>query len=217
MQPQCENPTDFSRGSVKSLYIIAGIFVAVLLISNTVSSKIIQLGPFQFDGGTLLFPIAYIFGDILTEVYGFQLAKRVIWLGFGCLALMSATYITIGLLPSAPGWAAQDAYMQILGLVPRIAIASLIAYIAGSLSNSYIMHKMKAWTNGRMLWTRTIGSTIVGEGLDTGLFVLIAFYGVLPTSLLLAVLTSNYVFKVGVEVLMTPITYITIGWLKKKK
>jgi queuosine precursor transporter len=194
----------------KHLYLIAGIFIAVLLISNTVSAKVIEIGPFQFDAGTLLFPIAYIFGDILTEVYGFRIAKKVIWLGFASLALMAATYILVGYLPPAPGWESQQAYMHILGLAPRIALASIIAYLAGSLANSWIMAKMKAWTGGKMLWARTIGSTIVGEGIDTALFVSIAFWGILPADLILAVALSNYAFKVSIEAIMTPFTYFVI-------
>jgi queuosine precursor transporter len=199
------------------LYIIAGIFIAVLLISNTASSKIVELGPFEFDGGTLLFPIAYIFGDILTEVYGFRRARNVIFLGFGCLALMAVTYYIVGMLPSAQGWENQDAYMSILGLTPRIAIASLIAYLAGSLSNSFVMEKMKKLTKGRWLWSRTIGSTVVGQALDTLLFVMIAFYGELPAALLVGIIISNYIFKVGIEAVMTPATYYVTGWLRKEE
>jgi queuosine precursor transporter len=203
--------------SPKYLIYIAGLFVAVLLISNTVSTKILDLGPLQFDGGTILFPLAYIFGDVLTEVYGYKKTRKIIWLGFGSILLMSVVYGVVGMLPPAQGWNNNDAYMQILGIVPRIALASMIAYFAGEFSNSYVLAKMKVWTKGKWLWTRTIGSTIVGEGIDTALFVLIAFYGVLPNSLLVAVLISNYVFKVGIEVLFTPVTYKVVGWLKKKE
>jgi queuosine precursor transporter len=182
-----------------------------------VSTKILNLGPFEFDGGTLLFPLAYIFGDVLTEVYGYKRTRKIIWLGFVCLLLMSVVYGVVGLLPAAKGWENNDAYMQILGIVPRIALASMIAYFAGEFSNSYVLAKMKVWTKGKWLWTRTIGSTIIGEGVDTMLFVFIAFYGVLPGSLLIAVLVSNYIFKVGVEVVFTPVTYAVVGWLKKEE
>ena len=182
---------------------ITGIFVAVLLISNTTSTKILQLGPFTFDGGTLLFPLAYIFGDILTEVYGYAKARRVIWTGFIAAALMAVCYFVIGMLPAAAEWGLQDSYMNILGVVPRIVLASLIAYFAGEFSNSYILAKMKIWTKGKALWTRTIGSTIVGEGIDTTLFCLIAFLGVLPTNLLITVIISNYVFKTLIEICFT--------------
>jgi uncharacterized integral membrane protein (TIGR00697 family) len=194
---------------------ITGLFVAVLLISNVASTKIVDLGWFTFDGGTLLFPLSYIFGDILTEVYGYQRSRKVIWLGFLSAAVMSLTVAVVGALPPARDWAHQQAYEQILGLTPRIVLASLVAYWAGEFSNSFVLAKLKLVTNGRWLWTRTIGSTLVGEGADTALFVTIAFTGTLEPGMLLAVAVSNYVFKCGVEVLFTPITYAVVGKLKK--
>ncbi len=195
-------------------YVMA-LFVAVLLISNVASSKILRLGPFTFDGGTILFPVSYIFGDILTEVYGYVGSRKVIWTGFFCTGLMALVFAIVGALPAAPGWDAQEAYMAILGITPRIVLASLIAYFSGEFSNSYILAKMKIWTQGRWLWARTIGSTIVGEGVDSLLFVLIAFYGALPAPLLGSVILSNYVFKVGFEALATPLTYATTNFLKR--
>ncbi len=195
--------------------IILGLFVAVLLISNVASSKILSLGPFTFDGGTILFPISYIFGDILTEVYGYRNSRRVIWTGFFAAFLMSVIFIIVGRLPSAAGWANQEAYDKILGLTPRIVAASLVAYFSGEFSNSYTLAKMKILTRGRWLWTRTIGSTMIGEGVDTLLFVMIAFYGVLPGNLLMAVIISNYIFKVGFEIAFTPVTYLAVGSLKR--
>jgi len=191
------------------------LFVAVLLISNVASAKIVKLGPLTFDGGTLLFPISYIFGDILTEVYGYRRSRRVIWVGFFCAALMALTFAVVGWLSPAEGWNNQSAYDAILGTTPRIVLASLTAYWAGEFSNSYTLARMKVLTRGRWLWMRTIGSTLVGEGVDTLLFVTIAFAGVLPTSLLIAVGLSNYVFKVGIEVLMTPLTYQVVSFLKR--
>jgi uncharacterized integral membrane protein (TIGR00697 family) len=193
---------------------IVALFVAVLLISNVASSKILRLGPFTFDGGTILFPISYIFGDILTEVYGYRRSRRVIWSGFGSALLMSATFAIVGALPPAQGWEGQEAYMAILGQTPRIVVASLVAYFAGEFSNSYVLARMKIMTRGRWLWSRTIGSTLVGEGVDTLLFVTIAFAGVLPTPLLVTVIVSNYVFKCGFEALATPITYQVVRFLK---
>jgi uncharacterized integral membrane protein (TIGR00697 family) len=190
------------------------LFVAVVLISNVASSKILVLGPFTFDGGTILFPISYIFGDILTEVYGYQQSRRVIWTGFGCALLMSLTFAVVGALPPAPGWEGQAAYLAILGQTPRIVIASLVAYFSGEFSNSFTLAKMKLLTQGRWLWTRTIGSTIVGEGVDTLLFVTIAFAGTLPMSLLVSVIISNYVFKTGFEAIATPFTYQVVSFLK---
>jgi uncharacterized integral membrane protein (TIGR00697 family) len=190
-------------------------FVAVLLISNVASSKIVELGPFTFDGGTLLFPISYIFGDILTEVYGYRRSRRVIWAGFGSAALMAGVLALVGALPPAEGWPYQEAYEAILGITPRIVLGSLIAYFAGEFSNSYTLARMKVLTQGRWLWTRTIGSTLVGEGVDTVLFVTIAFAGTLPWSLFWSIVISNYVFKVGLEVVMTPVTYRVTNHLKQ--
>lgn len=202
---------------LKYFDIILGLFVAVLLISNVASAKILKLGPFTFDGGTILFPLSYIFGDILTEVYGYKKSRRVIWTGFFSALLMSLVFIIVGKLPPAKDWVNQEAYDKILGLTPRIVVASLLAYFSGEFSNSFTLAKMKIWTKGRFLWTRTIGSTVVGEGVDTLLFVIIAFAGVLPVSLLITVIISNYIFKVGFEVIFTPVTYRVIHFLKKKE
>jgi len=199
----------------KHLDTITALFVAVLLISNVASSKIVQFGPFTFDGGTILFPLSYIFGDILTEVYGYKRSRKVIWLGFICALLMSLVFIIVGKLPPASGWLNQDAYDKILGLTPRIVIASLIAYFSGEFSNSFTLAKMKIITKGKWLWTRTIGSTVVGEFVDTMLFIFIAFYGVLPMDLIWTLIISNYLFKTGMEVIFTPITYAVTGFLKK--
>jgi queuosine precursor transporter len=190
-------------------------FVAVLMISNVASSKILVLGPFTFDGGTILFPLSYIFGDMLTEVYGYARARRVIWAGFAAAGLMAAVFALVGALPADPSWGQQDAYDAILGLTPRIVVASLIAYWLGSFSNSWVMARMKVLTQGRLLWSRTIASTIVGQALDTVLFILIAFYGVLPSGLLVPIIVSNYVFKVGLEALLTPATYRVVNGLKR--
>ncbi len=201
--------------NLKYFSIVSSIFVAVLLISNTVATKLFSLGPFIFTGAILIFPISYIFGDILTEVYGYSRSRRIIWTGFICLIFMSLVYWVVGLLPSAPGWPNQEAYLAILGIVPRIVLASIIAYWAGEFSNSFVLAKLKIVTQGKYLWTRTIGSTIVGEGVDTTLFVLIAFLGIFPTSLLLTAILSGYGFKVLYEIIATPITYRIVKFLKK--
>ena len=203
------------RRGYRYFELVMAVFVAVLLISNTASAKILLLGPFTFDGGTILFPISYIFGDILTEVYGYRRSRRVIWTGFFCAGLMALVFFIVGALPPAPGWDAQEAYMAILGVTPRIVLGSLIAYFCGEFSNSYVLAKMKIWTRGRWLWTRTVASTIVGEGVDTLLFVMIAFYGLWPLPLLGSVLLSNYVFKVGLEATATPVTYWITNFLKR--
>lgn len=195
--------------------LVTALFVAVVLISNIASSKWLSLGPLTFDGGTILFPLSYIFGDILTEVYGYRRSRQVIWTGFGCAILMAIVFAIVGILPPAAGWENQEAYEKILGTTPRIVVGSLIAYFAGEFSNSFTLAKMKIYTGGRWLFTRTIGSTIIGEGVDTLLFVGIAFAGTLPWQTLAAGLVSNYVFKVGVEVVFTPITYSIVSYLKR--
>lgn len=204
-----------TSGRYRYFDLITGLFVAVLLISNIASSKIVQIWKFTFDGGTILFPLSYIFGDILTEVYGYRKSRRVIWIGFFCALLMSLTLGLIGLIKPASGWEFQEAYMRILGQTPRIVTASLIAYFAGEFSNSYVLAKMKILTKGKWLFIRTIGSTIVGEGIDTIIFVIIAFLGVYANSLVLLIIISNYVFKVSLEIIFTPLTYKIVGFLKR--
>lgn len=201
----------------KYLNLITAFFVTVLLISNIASSKILLLGPFTFDGGTILFPLSYIFGDVLTEVYGYAQTRKIIWTGFSMIILASIVFYIVGFLPAAADWTGQASYDQILGQVPRIVLASVLAFFAGAFSNSYVMARMKVKTAGRYLWLRTIGSTLVGEGVDTSVFVLVAFAGTLSDSLLTSIILSNYIFKVGVEVIFTPLTYAIIGFLKKNE
>ena len=191
------------------------IFVSILLISNVASTKIVDFGMFDFDGGTLLFPLSYIFGDILTEVYGYGRTRRIIWMGFLMNIVMVLVFAAVGALPASESWNNQEAYNSVLGMTPRIVLASMIAYTFGAFSNSYVLAKLKVKTKGKFLWLRTIGSTIVGEGLDTVIFCLISFYGVLPNELLGLVILSNYAFKVGVEVIFTPVTYLIVDALKR--
>jgi len=205
------------KGDFKYLGTISALFVAILMISNTVAAKLFQIGPLIFTGAVLVFPLSYIFADILTEVYGYARSRKVIWTGFFALILMSLVYWLVGLLPPANGWNNQQAYILILGAVPRIVLASIIGYWTGEFANSFVLAKMKILTKGKYLWTRTIGSTIVGEGVDTSLFVLIAFYGTVPASLLIAAIISGYLFKVIYEVIATPITYKIVDFLKKKE
>ncbi|HLO59374.1 MAG TPA: queuosine precursor transporter [Bacteroidales bacterium] len=197
--------------------ILVALFVAVLLISNIASTKILTLWKFTFDGGTILFPLSYIFGDVLTEVYGFRRSRRAIWLGFFSALLMSLVFYIVQLLPAAPDWPNQQAFEAILGFVPRIVMASLIAYFAGEFSNSITLSVMKIKTKGRFLWMRTIFSTIIGEGIDTIIFCMIAFYGTMPGNVLWAVIISNYIFKCSVEILFTPLTYKIVNYLKKEE
>ncbi len=209
-------PKDLPRG-LRYYDLIGGLFVAVLLISNIAATKLVGFGNFPFDGGTFLFPLSYIFGDILTEVYGFGRARRIIWLGFAANALAAATFALVTAMPPASIWPNQDAFVRILGFVPRIVFASLIAYLFGEFTNSVILAKLKVATKGKKLWARTIGSTLVGEAVDTLLFVTIAFYGVIPLNELGMMLAFNYVFKCGVEILLTPVTYAVVGYLKRNE
>ncbi len=194
---------------------IAVLFVTVLLVSNVASTKLTEFWGLTLDAGTLLFPLSYIFGDVLTEVYGFLRARAVIWLGFGATLLASGVFILVGMLPPSPDWGNQEAYLAILGLTPRIVVASLIAYLVGSFMNSIVLAKMKVWMDGRHLWMRTIGSTLVGQLLDTALFILIAFTGIFSGGVLVALIVSNYIFKVAVEALFTPVTYAVVAYLKR--
>ena len=229
---------------------VMALFVTILLLSNIASSaKLIDLGVdlfgvrLAFDGGTILFPLAYIFGDVLTEVYGYARSRKVIWTGFAAAVLMSLTFWFLSRLPGDPLWGAfvyenmsqavptipqpddpvvfgQAAYDAILGGVSTgaIIVASLVAYWAGEFSNSFILAKIKVLTEGRWLWLRTIGSTLVGEGVDTVLFVLIAtLLGVFPWAIALSLILANYIFKVSIEVLFTPLTYLIVNWLKRKE
>lgn len=194
---------------------ITGIFVAVLLISSIADTKAITIGFLSFGGGTFLFPITYIFGDVLTEVYGFKRARKVIWTGFTAQVIMALTFLLVGLAPASPDWPFQKDFMNILGMTPRIAIGSVTAFLFGEYVNSVILAKIKVATKGRYLWIRTIGSTIVGELVDTGIFMFIAFYRVFPTNLIISIIFSGYLLKVTVEVLFTPLTYYVVNKLKK--
>jgi hypothetical protein len=201
----------------KHLDTITALFVAILLVSNIVSAKIINFGVFSFAGGIIVFPLSYIFGDILTEVYGYKRSRKVIWLGFSANLMMAAIFILVQKLPSAPFWHGQASYDQILGQTPRIVVASLLGYFAGEFSNSFVLAKMKIITKGKWLWSRTIGSTIIGELIDTIIFITIAFYGILPQNALITVILSNYIVKTLIEVVFTPITYGVVNWLKKEE
>ena len=194
---------------------LMALFVTVLLISNVASSKILNLGVFTFDGGTLLFPVSYIFGDVLTEVYGYQQSRQVIWIGFMSALLMSGVFALVGILPPAEGWDQQEAYQAILGVTPRIVLASLIAYLCGEFANSYTLAKMKLLTRGRWLWTRTIGSTVVGQFADTFIALPIAFAGVLPWPVILLMCLSHWLAKILYEALVTPLTYWVVNHLKR--
>jgi queuosine precursor transporter len=204
------------KGS-KFLPLIIVFYITILLTSNIVSTKITHFWGFTFDAGTILFPLSYIFWDILTEVYGYKQTKNIIWMGFFSLFLMSSIIILVWVLPPASDWTFQQDYQNILGLTPRIVWASLIAYLIWEFSNSYILAKIKVKMKWKYLFVRTIGSTLVAEIFDTFIFVFLAFYWLYSSSVLWAIILSNYIFKVGVEVLFTPLTYIIVSKLKKSE
>ena len=195
--------------------LLASVFIVVLLISNLVGQKICAFGPFRVSGAQLLFPITYIFGDIFTEVYGYGGSRRVIWIGFFATGLMALMGLLTVVLPPAPEWHNQEAFATVFGIVPRMVIASLIAYWCGEFANSFTLAKMKIFTKGRYLWTRTVGSTVVGQAVDTIVLVAVAFGGQQNAALLVRLILSAYLFKVVYEVLATPLTYWIVGFLKR--
>lgn len=192
-------------------------FVAVLLISNLVGQKICKLGPFAISGAQLLFPVTYIFGDIFTEVYGYAASRRAIWSGFFASALLSVMGLVTVALPPDPSWHGQAAFATVFGFVPRLVFASLVAYFAGEFVNSYVMAKMKLLTGGRHLWSRTIGSTVAGQAVDTAVVMMVAFGGSLDPWLILKLIYSGYIGKVLYEVAATPLTYVVVNFLKRRE
>lgn len=196
--------------------LIMAAFVCVLLCSNLIgASKVAHVGGFTFGAGVLFFPISYVFGDVLTEVYGYARSRKVVWAGFVAMIFASFMSWFVLALPPAEGWPHQQAFETVFASTPRLVLGSLIAFCAGEFCNSFVLAKMKLWTDGKYLWTRTIGSTIVGEAVDSLLFYPIAFYGIWSDKLLLTVLVSNYFIKVGWEVLITPFTYLIVDFLKR--
>jgi hypothetical protein len=205
--------------SYKYYDFVMAAFVTVLICSNLIGpAKIVQLDGWPaFGAGVLFFPISYVFGDILTEVYGYARARRVIWAGFAGLGFASLMAAVVVALPPAPFWEHQKAYETAFGQAPRIAAASMFAYFCGEFVNSFVLAKMKILTAGRWLWTRTIGSTIAGEAVDSALFYPLAFYasGIIPNEKLPAIMLAQFVLKVSVEIVFTPLTYKIVGALKR--
>jgi len=197
--------------------IIACLFVTSLLLSNIIAGKLIIIGSMILPGAVILFPLAYIFGDILTEVYGYSRARMVIWTGFACNILMVGVFFLVMAIPSPSFFEAEDAFATVLGMTPRIVLASLLAYLLGEFSNAAILSRMKILTGGKWLWTRTIGSTLIGEGIDTIVFITVCFLGVVPNAVLLQMVLYQYLFKVAFEILATPLTYAVVGWLKRRE
>lgn len=205
------------RGRAYRYYdLLMAAFVTVLLCANLIgASKVARLGGFTFGAGVLFFPLSYVFGDILTEVYGFARARKVVWAGFGAMIFASLMSGAVLAFPPAPGWPHQAAFQTVFGETPRIVLASLLAYFGGEFCNSFVLAKLKVWTEGRLLWLRTIGSTVVGEGVDSAVFYPLAFWGTWPAEVIWQVTLGNYLLKVAWETLMTPLTYRVVGLLKR--
>jgi queuosine precursor transporter len=195
----------------------AALFVTCLLTANTIAAKLLQVGGVTLTAGIVIFPLSYVLGDVLTEVWGYAAARRVIWLGFACNAIMAAAIWAGGALPAAPFWKGQAAYDEIFGLTPRILLASFVAYLVGEFANSFVLAKMKIATRGRWLWTRTIGSTVVGQALDSAVFVTLAFGGLMPWAVVMHVIAGQWIVKVAYETAATPATYAAVGWLKARE
>ena len=203
---------------------ITAIFVTSLIISNIIAIKLIAVGPIFLTAAILIFPVSYIFGDILTEVYGYARARKVIWIGFGC-NLLAVLVIWLSIeLPTAPFWKigpfesprdSQQAYQAIFGSTPRILVSSFLAYLVGEFLNSFVLAKMKIATRGRHLWTRTIGSTLIGQLADSGVFIFLAFYGTIPVDSLAKMVVYQWLMKSAYEALVTPLTYLVVNYLKR--
>jgi len=197
--------------------LIASIFITCLITSNIIAVKLVNIFGLVLPAGIIIFPISYIFGDVLTEVYGYHQARRVIWLGFFC-NLIAVVAIWLGqILPAASFWEGQAAYERILGYTPRLLGASFLAYLVGEFANSFVMAKMKIATNGRWLWTRTIGSTLVGQGLDSLVFMTLAFIGTIPLTVLVGAIVFQWFSKSAYEAIITPLTYVVVVFLKKRE
>ena len=197
--------------------LIASIFITCLITSNIIAVKLVNIFGLVLPAGIIIFPISYIFGDVLTEVYGYHQARRVIWLGFFC-NLIAVVAIWLGqILPAASFWEGQAAYERILGYTPRLLGASFLAYLVGEFANSFVMAKMKIATNGRWLWTRTIGSTLVGQGLDSLVFMTLAFIGTIPLTVLVGAIVFQWFSKSAYEAIITPLTYVVVAFLKKRE
>jgi len=193
------------------------LFVTCLLAANTIAAKLVVVGGLTLTAGIVIFPISYVLGDVLTEVWGYAATRRVIWLGFACNALMVLAIWLGGELPPAPFWRGQGAYEEILGHTPRILAASFVAYLVGEFANAFVLAKLKIATAGRWLWVRTIGSTVVGQALDSVVFVGLAFAGAVPAGALVGIVAAQWFVKVAYEAIATPLTYAAVGWLKSRE
>lgn len=227
---ETHEPRHVDAGAIRGIPLryfdfVMAAFVTILLLSNVLGAgkrAVIDLpwiGPWPFGAGILFFPVSYVLGDVLTEVYGYGRARRCIWAGFGAMLFMVFMSWVVVALPPDAGWTGQAAYESVFGQVPRIVMASICAFWAGEFANSLVLAKMKIWTEGRHLWTRTIGSTVVGQGVDSLIFYPLAFYGApdWPVEAMLMVMASQFILKVSWEALLTPFTYLAVGWLKRRE
>ncbi len=210
------------HGGFRHFDVVMAAFVAILLLSNVIGAgKVAAIDiagtSFVFGAGILFFPVSYVLGDVLTEVYGYAHARRCIWVGFAALLFMAFMAAAVVAMPPAADWTGQAAYETVFGQVPRIVFASIAAFWAGEFVNAYVLARMKLWTGGKALWTRTIGSTVVGQAVDSAIFYPLAFLGVWPTGQVLTVLCTNWALKVAWEVVLTPLTYAVVGWLKRRE
>jgi len=202
--------------SFSSLFLsLFALFLTCLLVSNVIAGKLISIAGIVLPSAVILFPITYILGDVFTEVYGYRKTRLVIWGGFAANLLMSLVFLAAIALPTPSFFKDQEAYARVLGMTPRIVFASLVAYLSGEFANSIVLSMLKKFTKGKFLWVRTIGSTIVGQALDTTIFIAISFFGTVPPNVLLQMMIAQYLFKVGYEVVFTPLTYLAVNRVKK--
>lgn len=207
----------FAAGDTSLYPVLVGVFVGLLLISNVAAVKLIVLGPFITDGGAFLFPLVYIVGDVLSEVYGWRAARRAILVGFAMAVLAAVTFLVVQVAPAADAWDNQAAFEAVLGFVPRIVLASVLGFLVGQLLNAYVLVRIKERTKERHLWARLIGSTAVGELGDTVVFCTIAFFGVITGAEFLNYVIVGYVYKTLLEVVLLPVTYPVIGFVKRRE
>ena len=206
-----------NRGYSLAFVVVVAFFVTTLITANIMAVKLIGVFGLVLPAAVIVFPVSYICGDVLTEVYGYGTARRVIWLGFLCNLLAVAAIYLGAILPAAPFWEGQEAYETILGYTPRILVASFLAYLVGEFANAFVLAKLKVATGGRLLWSRTIGSTLVGQGLDSLVFILLAFAGSIPASAMLTAIATQWLVKSAYEVLATPLTYTVVNRLKRNE
>ena len=205
------------KGLSQWFVVLAAVFVTCLITANIIAAKIIDVFGWAAPAGVVIFPLSYIFGDVLTEVYGYHQARKVIWLGFFCNLIVVIAIWLAQVMPAASFWDGQQSYEHILGYTPRLLAASFVAYLVGEFANSFVLAKMKILTRGHWLWSRTIGSTVVGEGLDSLVFVSLAFVATIPGSILLTMIVTQWILKTAYEVLATPLTYAVFNFLKRKE